>query len=145
MQQLVAFFARKHTLAISTTWDLFLLILLLPVQFSACDELEFPMPIRHLPHKNYQYIQTIINISSYWRKGWDLNPRTAFTAYPLSRRASSTSLSTPPNIMAEKRGFEPPEGYCPLQQISNLPPSTYSATSPYFIGGEGGIRTHGSC
>ena len=100
--------------------------------------------IKNMPNITWQSHPIILLVfkSSYWRKGWDLNPRTALTAYPLSRRASSTSLSTPPNIMAEKRGFEPPEGDCPLQQISNLPPSTYSATSPYSIGGGGGIRTH---
>ena len=35
--------------------------------------------------------------------------------------------------LAERRGFEPPDHYCG-QQISNLPHSTYSATSPYLVG-----------
>ena len=58
--------------------------------------------------------------SSWWRRRWDLNPRTALTAYTLSRGTSYSHLSTSPKVIMHD---------CLFNSLA-------------FDGREGGIRTH---
>ena len=58
--------------------------------------------------------------SSWWRRRWDLNPRTALTAYTLSRGTSYSHLSTSPKVIMHN---------CLFNSLA-------------FDGREGGIRTH---